>query len=317
MRFSRIHLRYATAFLAFTPCVCLHSQSLPSIQKVSEQIALEVEKTGAKQILVAPQEGCLLDSSLCEQFESNLRSAVPRVNPEVQFVSRGDLLATIKNQGLVALDVYDKQVLVNVASDVGAEALVEENLAWQGDHYELQTQLYAAQTGQIKKQITAKVATSISGDEPLVYRDPESGISLIVSKRKTSGFRVFRYPDCVFCRMPDSWKRSGPRQSVALRMTITNEGQIQQIVVVRSSSQKAAEQTLEAVNGWRFKPAIDSDGNAFSARILVTLELTAPLCPAALPERGDPARVIVGPPGAFQPCPVLPSYYPPNHPGQF
>jgi TonB family protein len=313
MRFSR----YAAAILTFSLPICLLSQSVPSVQKAAEQMAREVDKFGAKQILIAPQDGCLLNPLPCEQFESNLRSTLKRVNPDVLFVSRSDLLATIESHGLVPLDAYDRQVLVNLASDAGTEALVEENLSWQGDHYELQAHLYNARRGQMKKRVIAKLAISISGDDPLVYRDPESGVSLIVPKRKTGGFRVFRYPECADCRMPDPRKPSGPIQSVALRMTITNEGQMQQIVVVRSSSEKATEQTLEAANGWRFKPAIDSDGKPFSARILVTVNLTGPLCPAVLPERGDAPRVIVGPRGAFQPCPVLPSYYPQNRPGQF
>jgi hypothetical protein len=292
----------------------LYSQSSPNIESVAERMSIEVQKAHTKRVLVAPESGCLLDSLLCAQFESNLRSALGRANPNAQFVDRNDLVVTAQKHGLVALDVYDKQVLVNLAFEAGAEALIEENISWEADHFELQTRLYEARTGQIKKRIATRIVTSVSGDDPLVYRDSESSVSLIISKRKTNDFRVFRYPECVSCRMPDQWKASGPVESVSVLMTITDGGTIQQMVVTQSTSQRATERTLEVIKGWQFKPAIDSDGKPFAARILVTVGLTAPPCPAALPEHGDSPNVVIGPPGAFQPCPALPRQYPQRWP---
>jgi TonB family protein len=142
----------------------------------------------------------------------------------------------------------------------------------------------------------AKVITSISDGDPLVFQDPESGVSLIVPKRKTSGFRVFRFPECEKCLMPAYLPTPSEfPQSVALLMTVTEQGTIQQIVVANSTGARATEKTLAAVQSWHFKPAIDSSGNPFAARILINVNLTKPLFPPGLPESGDPPKIYRGP----------------------
>jgi len=161
-----------------------------------------------------------LEPAVCAQFEFNLRDDLVKTIRTVDFVRRDDFIAQVKDHGLLALDAYNRQVLINLASDAGAETLVAENLAWEGGRYELQSYTYHALTDQVTGRLIAKVATSIAGDDPLVFPDPESGASLIIPKRKTGGFRVFRYPECEYCRMPDKWRASGPFEWVALLMTI-------------------------------------------------------------------------------------------------
>src|ERR1700730_15759739 len=156
----------------------------------------------------------------------------------------------------------DAYVMMALSSGTGASTLVTENIRWEGNHYELSNHVYDASTSKSLGQFAAKVTPSISGDDPFVFQDRESGASLIIPKRKTSGFHVFRYPQCEKCPPPVylSAGAKGIVQIVYLRATITEQGADHQTAVMGTPNNGAGEASVAAVSGWRFKPEIDSRG---------------------------------------------------------
>ena len=250
-------------------------QGHQGFESLAEHTARIVSKSNTQQILIAQSESCLLDQSTCKDSESALRSELVRTIPSAQFISSDATLSQVKKSGLLPIDAYNNQILLALASETGATTLVTENLQWKGDHYELSNHVYDASTGKSLGEFAVKVAPSISGDDPLVFRDPESGVSLIVPKRKTSGFRVFRYPQCEKCPPPVylATRAQMIDEEVSLRVTVTDQGEVQQIVVLSAPNKAANDASVAAVSKWHFKPAIDSDGKSFVARTDISLDL--------------------------------------------
>ena len=250
-------------------------QGHQGFESLAEHTARIVSKSNTQQILIAQREGCLLDRPTCKESESALRSELVRTIPSAQFISSDATLSQVKKSGLLPIDAYNNQILLALASETGATTLVTENLQWKGDHYELSNHVYDASTGKSLGEFAVKVAPSISGDDPLVFRDPESGVSLIVPKRKTSGFRVFRYPQCEKCPPPVylATRAQMIDEEVSLRVTVTDQGEVQQIVVLSAPNKAANDASVAAVSKWHFKPAIDSDGKSFVARTDISLDL--------------------------------------------
>jgi TonB family protein len=253
----------------------LGPQGHQGFESLAEHTARIVSKSNTQQILIAQREGCLLDQSMCKESESALRSELVRTIPIAQFISSDATLSQVKKSGLLPIDAYNNQILLALASETGATTLVTENLQWEGNHYELNNHVYDASTGKSLGQFALKVAPSISGDDPLVFRDPESGVSLIVPKRKTSDFRVFRYPKCEKCPPPVylATRAQMIDVEVSLRVTVTDQGEVQQIVVLSAPNKAANDATVAAVRKWHFKPAIDSDGESFAARTDISFDL--------------------------------------------
>jgi TonB family protein len=257
----------------------LRPQDHQGFESIAEHTTRIVSKSNAQHILIAQREGCLLDQSMCKEFESALRSELASTIPSAQFVGPDATASQMKKSGLLPIDAYDNQILMALASETGATTLITENLEWKGTHYELSNHVYDASTGKSLGHFAVKVTPSISGDDPLVFRDLESGVSLIIPKRKTSGFRVFRYPQCEKCPPPVyiSAGAKGTVEQVSLRVTVTDHGKVQQIIVVMGAPNKAAnDASVAAVSKWHFKPAIDSEGKPFTVRTYISLDLTAP-----------------------------------------
>jgi TonB family protein len=253
----------------------LGPQGHQGFESLAEHTARIVSKSNTQQILIAQREGCLLDQPTCKESKSALRSELVRTIPSAQFISSDATLSQVKKSGLLPIDAYNNQILLALASETGATTLVTENLQWKGDHYELSNHVYDASTGKSLGGFAVKVAPSISGYDPLVFRDPESGVSLIVPKRKTSGFRVFRYPQCEKCPPPVylATRAQMIDEEVSLRVTVTDQGEVQQIVVLSAPNKAANDASVAAVSKWHFKPAIDSDGKSFVARTDISLDL--------------------------------------------
>lgn len=261
---------------AVSPCVAAQAQS--AVQKLAAETAGRITKTRAHHILIAPQAGCLLDMAMCLESSAALRTELERQLPDVQFVSREELVNHVKQHGLLAIDAFDTMILMSLAGEIGAEILAAQDLRWDGNHFQLSNQVYDASTGKSYNRFQTKVSPDISsGDDPLLFADPDSGVFLAIPKRKSSGFRVFRYPNCDRCPPPMYLSSGSPTMHdfVQLRVTITEKGMVDQIAVLGPAANTVTQNAIDAVKQWQFKPAVDSDGKPFGVRTYITFDLSA------------------------------------------
>src|SRR4029077_10495662 len=107
-----------------------------------------------------------------------LHADLEKMIPGVRFIKRESVINILQGRGFLALDAYLPDVLKAVQTSGGGAILVTDALLWQSDGYDLTSEVYDAVQAKKLEQFRAKVARAIadSGGEPLVFKDPESGV---------------------------------------------------------------------------------------------------------------------------------------------
>ncbi len=247
-------------------------QTPAEIESLANRTAERVTKTHQQHIFVAGLKECQLDTEDCILFEASLRANLEKMVPGIHFVRRESVINILEGRGFIALDAYIPDVLKAVATSAGADILVTDTLQWQSDGYELNSEVFDAVRGKKLDEFRAKIARPVpdSGGEPLVFKDPESGVSVIVPRSKQSRPPVVENPACDRCPGPSYTPeaRADKLQGrVLVLATITEQGIVEDIGVIDGLADGLTDQALEAVRSWHFKPAIGKDGKPFATRM--------------------------------------------------
>jgi TonB family protein len=259
--------------------LCLFSlpasgQTPAEINALASRTAERVAKTHQQHIFVAGLQECRLDAEVCTMFETSARADLEKMIPGVRFIKRESVINILEGRGFLALDAYMPDVLKAVATSAGADILVTDTLLWQSDGYELTSEVYDAIQAKKLEQFRAKIASPVpdSGGEPLVFKDQESGASIIIFRGKQTSPPIVEYPACLRCPDPSFTPEARADRihgRVLLLATVTEQGLADHIGVLEGLADGLTEQALEAVGNWRFKPAIGKDGKPFATRMPV------------------------------------------------
>jgi TonB family protein len=259
--------------------LCLFSlpasgQTPAEINALASRTAERVAKTHQQHIFVAGLQECRLDAEVCTMFETSVRADLEKMIPGVRFIKRESVINILEGRGFLALDAYMPDVLKAVATSAGADILVTDTLLWQSDGYELTSEVYDAVQAKKLEQFRAKIASPVpdSGGEPLVFKDQESGASIIIFRGKQTSPPIVEYPACLRCPDPSFTPEARADRihgRVLLLATVTEQGLADHIGVLEGLADGLTEQALEAVGNWRFKPAIGKDGKPFATRMPV------------------------------------------------
>jgi TonB family protein len=252
--------------------VPISGQTPPEIQSLATRTADRVAKTHQQHIFVAGLQGCHLDDEICTLYETSLRAELEKMIPGVRFIERANIINILEGRGFLALDAYFPDVLKAAAKQAGADILVTDTLQWQSDGYDLVSEAYDGVRGKKLDQFRVKIARTQtdSGEEPLVFTDPASGASLIISRGNQARSSVVEYPKCVRCPNPSYTpvaRANRIQGHVVLMATVTEKGEAVSIGVVDGLDDGLTGQAVEAVRTWQFKPAIGKDEKPIATRV--------------------------------------------------
>jgi TonB family protein len=264
----------ATAFCVLS--LPAFAQTPAEIESLASRAAERVTKTHQQHIFVAGLEGCQLEVEVCAMFEASVRAYLEKAIPGVHFANRDNVIKILEGRGFLAMDAYIPDIVKAVAILAGADILVTDSLEWLSDTYELNAEVYDPVQGKKLDQFRCKIARPgpDSGGEPLVFTDPESGVSLLIPRGKQSPHPVVDYPKCARC--PDPTYTPEARADriqgrVDLLATITIEGVAEHIGIISGLGDGLTDQALEAVRSWRFKPAVGTGGKPIATRVPVEM----------------------------------------------
>jgi TonB family protein len=263
-------------------CLPVSGQKSPEIERLAAQTSEEVAKEGPKRVLLEMQGGCLLDTQLCKTLESNLRVALTKAIPDIEFVDRENVVQELKKKGYLSIDAYDETLVRDLASETGAEIVAIQNLLWQAHSYELTSKIVKVSGNKEIGTFKVKIARSAQGDDdkPILVKDEESGVTLIVTRGNAGHSRPLYFPACMKCpapEFPEMARRKRLQGVIAFAVTITVQGTAEQISLIKSFDPSLIPNAIQTIRGWRFQPAIGPDGKPFAAR--VPLEVTYRLTP--------------------------------------
>lgn len=191
----------------------------------------------------------------------------------MQFVNPEDVTSLFSKHGFLALDVDNDAVLGAMALEAGADILVTDELGWERDGYKLTSQVLDVGRNKKLAQFQTKIVQAVpdSGGQPLVIRDKDSGVSLLIPRG--GSFNSSWYPQCDKCvaepNISPQARKDGVEGTVKLLVTVSEQGTTGHIDVVNSLKDGLSEQAGEAVHAWRFRPAVGADGKPFAVRIPV------------------------------------------------
>jgi TonB family protein len=262
----------AAALCTFS--ISAFGQTPAEIETLASRTADRVAKTHQEHIFVAGLLGCQLDAEVCTSFEASLMAKLEKMVPGIHFIKRKSVINILEGRGFIALDAYSSDILKAVATSAGADILVTDTLDWQSYGYEVTSEVFDAVQGKKVEQFHARVARPVpdSNGEPLVFKDPESGVSVIISRGKQSRSPAFVYPACDRCPDPAYTAEARAHRlqgRVVMLATITEQGVAEHVRVIYGLEDGLTEQALEAVRSWHFKPAIGKDGMPFAMRMPV------------------------------------------------
>lgn len=270
---------YAAALCAF--CTQASSQASPEIQTLSSRTAERVRKTQQIRIFIAGLQECHLELNICDEFESSLRDDLAKNIPGARFISRQSVVNILEGRGFLAFDAFVPEVLKDVAAQAGADILVTDALEWQRDGYELTSEVYDAAQHKKLDQFRTKITHSQpdSGGELLVFKDPETGLSVLIPRGKPSRAPAIQHLVCEKCPdppYPPAARAQRIQGRVLLLITVGENGIADHIGVVDGLDGGLTEQAVEAVQQWRFKPAIGADGKPFATRVPIDVTFRLP-----------------------------------------
>jgi TonB family protein len=252
-------------------------QNGPEIENLAARTTGRVAKSHPKTVFIGMRQGCILDTQLCENLDSNLRALLGAAVSGIQFSSREDVVSVLKNYGLLSIDVYQDSVLRAAASKLGVEVLVIDNLIWKGTNYELSSKIIDVSKDKELDTFTVAIPRSATDTEekPVFFREVDSGPFLFILRGNSKHFPPFGYPACDKCpdpKYPEEARRKGLEGTIVFLVTVTERGVAEQIGLVKAFDPRLTASALQAVQSWRFKPAIGLDGKPIAVR--VPLEVT-------------------------------------------
>jgi TonB family protein len=262
-------------------CPKVSGQDSPEIEHFAAQASEKIAKERPKRVLLVMQGGCLLDTQLCKTSESNLRVALTNAIPDIEFVDREKVVQELKIRGYLSIDAYEETLVRDLASETGAEIIAIQNLLWQADAYELTSKIIKVSGNKEIGTFKVKIGRSAQGDDkPILVKDEESGVTLIVTRGNPSHSRPLYFPACMKCpgpEYPEIARQKRLQGVIAFAVTITVQGTAEQISLIKSFDASLIPNAIQTIRGWRFQPAIGPDGKPFAAR--VPLEVTYRLSP--------------------------------------
>ncbi len=216
------------------------------------------------------QQGCILDTQLCEDLDSNLRTLLGATVSGIQFSSRENVVSLLRNQGFLSIDAYQETLLRAIASKLGVDVLVIDNLTRKGPNYELSSKMI--EVGRDKDldtfTVTVPRPTKDNDEKPVFYREGESGPFLFIFSGNSK--HAFGYPACDKCPDPkysEEARHKGLEGTIVFLATVSEQGKAEQIGLVKSIDADLTASALQTLQSWRFKPAIGIDGMPIAVRI--------------------------------------------------
>lgn len=269
MSISRVLVLVACACVLMGIPLSVVAQTSSDIDRLASRTAKELIRTKPRILLIAPRETCNLAFSICEAFDSALRSELQQIIPQLRIVGREDAVTDLKKNGLLAIDAYSPIALHLVGLSINAEAVVTEDLLWEKNGFILRIDIHNTKTDARLvpfHSLEVKVPRSVpdTPDNPLLVTDVDTRVSMIVFKGPMP--KGFVYPGCDKCPDPRSIGTAGVVEVIG---TVTDQGKIENVSVISSPSPTFTHAALDTLRGWAFRPAVGTDGRAFATRQVI------------------------------------------------
>jgi TonB family protein len=261
---------YLASLLLFAP---IDSAQEPGrdLDDLAKRISKQLSKEKIGSILVA--DFVSLDGTdsteghyLAEEFSQRLE----HYKKNFTVSDRKQLSSALANAKISAKDLSAPDNLQRIRNSLEVDAVVTGTLEVTPSQYSVRVIVRHVKNSSLV----------VSGDQ-LVKR-PAYVDNIVILDPGGPGPRIARagvdgvgIPACVYCPPPeytDKARGAKIQGNVVLLVVIDQEGRAGRIVVTKVPDDGLARRAVEAVRGWKFKPAMDKEGKAVA--VIVPIEVT-------------------------------------------
>ena len=248
-------------------------QRLIAIEELASTLAEQIAKSGKKKVVVTDLEGpgakpVPLGAWLADQLSASLSKA----GKDLEVIDRARLRAALEQRQLSTKDIENPKIASMLAELIGAEVVVKGSFAAAQNGVGITLAASEVPNRMTLGTTTGKIPMTKQMEAilevPLQTLPPRDG----AFKPGTGGVG---YPSCVHCPAPSytsEARRAKLNGFVVLQATITPQGEVSDIAVVKGPGFGLERNAVEAVRNWRFKPATDQDGKPVAARVLIEVK---------------------------------------------
>ena len=248
-------------------------QRLIAIEELASTLAEQIAKSGKKKVVVTDLEGpgakpVPLGAWLADQLSASLSKA----GKDLEVIDRARLRAALEQRQLSTRDIGNPKIANMLAELIGAEVVVKGSFAAAQNGVGITLAASEVPNRMTLGTTTGKIPMTKQMEAilevPLQTLPPRDG----VFKPGTGGVG---YPSCVHCPSPSytgEARRAKLNGMVVLQATITPQGEVSDMAVVKGPGFGLERNAVEAVRNWRFKPATDQDGKPVAVRVLIEVK---------------------------------------------
>jgi TonB family protein len=265
MKFSRV---VAVAFLIVTAISTTRAQ-LPAFDPLADRMAESIVKSKRKSVIVLDFSGpgekyTALGQTLADEFSTALSNS----SGKFSVAARGGLNESLTKTGVPPSNFNDIGMVMWIASEFKAESAIVGKLTLDGDLLGISVECYRVDSG---KRISGfKTTSTISahmrelmsklGDFP----DPKVDMNV-----PEAGKNGYTNPKCAQCADAPYDQRAIDHRyegTVLLSVVVGADGRASNIVVFKALPYGLTAKAIEAVEAWKFKPALGPDGRPAAVR---------------------------------------------------
>ncbi len=234
------------------------------LDSLAEKLAPEIDKVGVKSIAIV--DFIVADerpSELGWYLANKLSDSIILKSPATLVVDR----AKLQQLGLVSVPTLTADSLRRIAT-AGADTVASGKIEITPGEYLITVTLEKVSDGSAIASVTHHLPHSRMLDLLSPAGDHAS------NKPARAGVLGVGVPVCLYCPIPADTRRwtGNQPENVILSVVISASGAAEKITVVRSPGYFLSEKAIEAVSGWRLRPAPGEDGKP--TPVIVPIEVT-------------------------------------------
>jgi TonB family protein len=236
-----------------------------ALGQLAFQIAGPLEKERVKRVIVADLLDANGRSHPVGRFLADRLSAVLlRDYPTLETISFSHS-QSILDDSVPRDPVQASEETRKWAKKLGAKVVIMGSFAKALEGIGISLTAMKTSSGQRYAQTSGVVPISeeINSVSPEEIPSPKDGIA-------RAGVGGVTVPVCLYCPIPefsDEARAAKYQGTVVLQVVVTTEGRAANITVVKGPGKGLEEKAIEAVRGWKFRPAVGPDGHAVATLV--------------------------------------------------
>jgi TonB family protein len=202
-----------------------------------------------------------------QKLSEDFAEALVRIRPDLEVIPLQNLFG-LKPPGLQSIDIHEPYAGDLFAMQAGAGFFVFGEYSREQTVVKLELRVFDLASGKELGRESSEVPLGLPGQRPAnPIRDPATGVYI-------PGVGGVGFPKCVHCPNPtytDEARQRRASGNLALRATITEQGNATDLVIIKPFCCGMDEASLQKIRTWKFAPANGPDGKPVPTRTTIEM----------------------------------------------